>query len=70
GENCKHCGAVLTVLKSQETGLKQERDAIITVSKNGDQVPLDLHVIASPLPLENQVFYLVVFTENSNQKSK
>jgi len=70
GENCKNCGAVITVLKSQETGQKQESEAIITVTKNGEQVPLDLHVIVNPLSVEDQVFYIVVFTENTNQKNK
>ena len=65
GENCKSCGAVITVLKAQETNEKQERNAVITINKKDKQIPLNLNVIASPLPVEDQAYYLVVFTEIS-----
>jgi hypothetical protein len=64
GEACRYCGAVLTVLKAQETGEKQEGDAILTVKKNGKHIELNFNVIVNPLPIEDQVFYLVVMTEN------
>lgn len=62
-KDCKYCGAVLTVLKTQETGEKQEGDAILTVKKNKKHVSLKFNIIANPLPIEDQVFYLVVMTE-------
>ena len=62
-EDCRYCGAILTVLKTQETGEKQEGDAILTVTKNKKHVTLNFNIIANPLPIEDQVFYLVVMTE-------
>jgi PAS domain-containing protein len=62
GKACRHCGAVLTFLKCQETGQKQENNANITINKEGKHVPLDLHVIASPITVDNELFYLVVLT--------
>ncbi|NHJ31235.1 MAG: hypothetical protein FK732_00090 [Asgard group archaeon] len=63
-EDCRYCGAVLTVLKTQETCETQEGDAIITVKKNKKHIELRFNIIANPLPIEDQVFYLVVMTEN------
>lgn len=62
GKECKYCGAVLTVLKTQETGKKEESDARITVDKEGQLVNLNLNVIASPITVDNEIFYLVVIT--------
>jgi hypothetical protein len=62
GKKCKYCGAVLTVLKCQETGQKEESDAIITISKNDELVTLNLQVIANPLSVDNETFYLVVMS--------
>ncbi len=64
GKDCKYCGAVLTLLKSQETGVKQEGNANITVTKDEKQIDLDFHIIASPITVDNEIFYIVVFTEN------
>ena len=63
-EDCRYCGAVLTVLKAQETGLTQEGNAILTVKKNNKHIELNFNIIANPLPIDDQVFYLVVMTEN------
>jgi PAS domain-containing protein len=63
GEACRYCGAILTVLKAQETGKTQEGDAILIVKKKGEHIELNYHIIANPLPIEEQMFYLVVFTE-------
>ena len=63
GKECRHCGAVLTVLKAQETGRKEERNAIITVNKDGKLIPLHLQVIATPITVDNEIFYFVVITE-------
>ncbi|MGC9779759.1 MAG: hypothetical protein HZR80_10995 [Candidatus Heimdallarchaeota archaeon] len=65
GKDCKYCGAVLTLLKSQETGVKQESNAKITIKKDGKQIPLDFHIIASPITVDNEVFYIIVLTEYS-----
>ena len=62
-EDCRYCGAVLTVLKTQETGETEEGEALLTVKKNGKHVELSFNIIANPLPIEDQVFYLVVMTE-------
>lgn len=64
GEACRHCGAILTFLKCQETGQKQENNANITIKKEGKHVPLDLHVIASLITVDHEIFYLIVITDN------
>ncbi|NHJ38850.1 MAG: hypothetical protein FK731_02375 [Asgard group archaeon] len=63
-EACRYCGAILTFLKSQETGQKQENDANITIHKEGKYVPLDLHVIASPITVNSEIFYFIAITNN------
>ena len=63
GKDCKYCGAVLTLLKSQETGVKQEGNANITVTKDGKQMSLDFQIIASPITVDNEIFYIIVLTE-------
>jgi len=63
GKECKHCGAVLVILKTQETGCKQESNAKITINKDGKLVSLDLQIIASPITVDNEIFYIVIITE-------
>ena len=63
GKECKYCGAVLTVLKAQETGRREESDARITIDKEGQLVTLNLNVIASPITVDNEIFYLAVITD-------
>ncbi|NHJ49349.1 MAG: hypothetical protein FK733_16285 [Asgard group archaeon] len=62
GKECKYCGAVLTVLKCQETGQREENEATITINKNDKLVTLNLQVIASPLLVDNETFYIVVLS--------
>ncbi|HUT79828.1 MAG TPA: PAS domain-containing sensor histidine kinase [Candidatus Bathyarchaeia archaeon] len=70
GHDCRYCGAVLTVLKCQETNTEEENDARITIKKNNKQIPLDLHVKAKPLVVDNETFYIVVIDDISNQKRR
>lgn len=63
GKECKYCGAVLTILKSQETGKKEESMAKINVLKEGNLATLNLNVIASPITVDNEIFYMVVITD-------
>lgn len=64
GKECRHCGAVLTLLKAQETGCKQESNTKIIISKDSKHIHLDLHFIASPITVDNEIFYIVIITEN------
>ncbi len=64
--DCRYCGAVITVLEAQKKQTRTEGDCRITVEKNGKHIPLDLHVIASPLSVEDNTFYLVAITDISN----
>ena len=61
GKYCRHCGVVLTILKSQETGLKQQDKANISVKKNGKYVNLDFEVIVSPITVDNEIFYITIY---------
>jgi len=62
GKDCKYCSLILTFLKSQETGVKQENVGTITVERDGKNVPLTFHVIASPLTIDNEIFYIIILT--------
>lgn len=62
GKECRYCGAVLTLLKCQETGTRQEGDAIIDIVKNEKEITLKINVIASPITVDNEIFYIVVLT--------
>ena len=62
GKYCRHCGAVLTMLKAQETGKKTERNAEITVNRNGEIVTINMHLVASPITVDNEIFYILVMT--------
>ncbi len=67
-EDCRYCGAILTVLKCQETNQKQEGDALVTVfGKNKEQIPLHLNVLADILNIDDQVFYIVIMTLKNGQ---
>ena len=68
--DCKYCGAVLSILESQETKKKIEKDARITVKKNDKLVPFDLRVIANPFDVNEEHFTLVILIDNSNLKKK
>ena len=57
GKECRYCGAVLTVLKSQETGTRQEGDATIDVAKDGNEMTLNINIIASPITVDGEIFY-------------
>ncbi|MBN1328143.1 MAG: PAS domain-containing sensor histidine kinase [Candidatus Heimdallarchaeota archaeon] len=70
GNDCRYCGAVLTVLLSQETGNEEENDCRITIDKNGKHISLDLHVKAKPLEVDNDVYYIIVIDDISNQKRR
>ncbi|NHJ84459.1 MAG: PAS domain-containing protein [Asgard group archaeon] len=63
GKQCRYCGAVLTVLKTQETDKREESLATITIEREGKKYRLDLHVIASPLIVDEEKFYIVVITD-------
>ncbi|MHA1124727.1 MAG: PAS domain-containing sensor histidine kinase [Candidatus Heimdallarchaeota archaeon] len=68
--DCRYCGAVLTILLTQETDQRQEDDCLITTKHKGKIVPLELHIIASPITIDEQKFYLVSMTDKSNQNRR
>lgn len=69
-EDCRYCGAVLTILLTQKTDQRQEEDCLITTVHDGKIVPLELHVIASPISVDDQKFYLVSMTDKNNQNRR
>lgn len=69
-KNCRYCGAVLTILKSQETGEEQESEARLTTRKEDKIVPLDFHVIAKPLIIDEEQFTVVIMSDISTIKRK
>lgn len=69
-KNCRYCGAVLTILESQKTGKEQESEARLTTKHQNKIVPLDFHVIAKPLLIEEDQFIVVIMTDISTLKRK
>lgn len=69
-KNCRYCGAVLTILKSQETGEEQESEARLTTRKENKIVPLDFHVIAKPLIIDEDQYTVVIMSDISTMKRK
>ncbi|HUT79827.1 MAG TPA: PAS domain-containing protein [Candidatus Bathyarchaeia archaeon] len=63
GKECLYCGVVLTILKSQETGIKQKSKANIIVSKDGQQLSLDYQVIVTPIAVDNEIFYVLIISD-------
>jgi len=63
GKECRYCGLILTVLKSQERGTKQENVASIEVEKEGKLITLTFHIIVSPLTIDNEIFYVVILEQ-------
>ncbi|NHJ48602.1 MAG: PAS domain-containing protein [Asgard group archaeon] len=70
GRACKYCGAVLTVLKSQETGLPQTGEARITTEVEEEIIQLDLHIHANPIEVDSIHYTVVYMNDISNLKRR
>ncbi|MFW9924881.1 MAG: hypothetical protein ACFFDW_16505 [Candidatus Thorarchaeota archaeon] len=64
GKECRHCGVVLTILKSQETNQKEEDIATIIVIDKGVHIAKSFKVVVSPIIVENNTFYFLILVED------
>jgi nitrogen-specific signal transduction histidine kinase len=67
---CSVCGAVNAILESQLKGEKCTREASITTVINGTLKSYILRVTSSPVSLANEVFYLLLIEDISNEKRR
>lgn len=69
-ESCQVCGAVLAVLKSQNTKAKVEREAQITAMIGGKSLSFDLLVSATPFVFMDFPLTIVCLTDISHEKRR
>ncbi len=67
---CRQCGFVNTILESQKLQQKVSNDARITIKKNGHNESLDLRVTVSPLPIYDDVFYIITILDITDDKRR
>lgn len=68
-ESCSACGAVLTILASQETGEQADGECRITITKNGGTA-MDLAVKATPLDVAGTTFTLFAIKDIGPDKRR
>ncbi len=68
--SCAHCGAVTSIIESQQTGKKSIRETRITSETYGKTVNWDLRVTTSPIKLRNRTYYVFGVEDISNEKRK
>jgi signal transduction histidine kinase len=69
-EACAFCGAVNSILESQQTGKKSTRETRIASVKNGLLINWDLKVTTSPVRLRERNFYFFSVEDISNEKRR
>lgn len=69
-ENCKHCGAVNTILQSQQTGQPASGECRINSVIDNQNVSFEFHVTSSPLKIKDKVFYIYSMLDISNEKRR
>lgn len=67
-EACAVCGAVNSIIESQNQGIKTEKETRITSVINGNTVSWDLRVITSPVVIRNRTYYIFTIQDISNEK--
>lgn len=68
-EPCSACGAVLTILASQETATQSEGECRIVISRNGGTA-LDLGVQATPLIVEDVQYTILALKDIGSDKRR
>jgi len=69
-EACTACGAVNSILESQNTGQKSTRETRITSEINGKLISWDLNVTTIPVKIRDHTFYTFTIQDISNEKRK
>jgi signal transduction histidine kinase len=69
-EACRFCGAVNSIVKSQQTGQKTTGEARISTVINGMLSSLDLMVTTTPVKIRGRVFYSFSLKDISHEKRR
>jgi nitrogen-specific signal transduction histidine kinase len=67
-EACAVCGAVNSIVKSQETGQKTTMETRITLENEGKLHSWDLKVTTTPVKIKERLFYAFTLQDISNDK--
>ena len=68
-ENCRYCGAVLSILESQAKSKKVTKDCRITTEENGVHEFLDLKVTTAPFSFQGN-YYSILTIEDISDKHR
>lgn len=69
-ESCKYCGAVNTILKSQETKLPAKDECRIASLINGQSVNFDMLVMATPFFIKEKQYTILSLNDISSEKRR
>jgi len=69
GEHCSTCGAVVAILRSAESSSRMTSECRLTIHPE-NPVALDLHVVATPVELEGDLFILCILKDISTEKRR
>lgn len=67
---CAYCGAVNAILESQRTGMKSMRETQISTLIDGKHKSWDLNVISTPISFNEEVFYILILQDISDEKRR
>lgn len=67
---CALCGAVISILASQQTSVPASGECLVTSSRHGNTEPLEFRVRATPLCVGEHDFTVLVFTDISGDKRR
>lgn len=69
-QTCATCGAALAIVAALARERPEERDCLVTVSRGGEKVDVDLKVHATPLDLDGQSFTLLTLADVSSERRR
>ena len=69
-EGCRYCGAVNTILKSQNTNLPVKNECRITSKINDEEINFDFLVMASPFYINEKQYIILTINDISSEKRK
>ncbi len=70
GVACGSCGAAAAIVAAAARERPEERDCVVTVHRDGQEVELDLRVHAAPLALDGQPFTLLTLADVSAERRR
>lgn len=68
--NCSACGAIISILESQQSGRQSCQECRITLHREGGRVSLDLEVISNPAQVDGVPVTVCIIRDISDQKRR